>query len=345
MWNTLIEEFLIRQMFWMFHGEECKKEMKKLVLKTKNNENFLNKFETEPNFKMSSLDKFNEDLHNLKLFDQIVDIISNDKKYLDSLVVEKNVRELVVAKMSRNFKSLFTECSDEGKNQIKEIITNNLQFADYFDEINDELYDNFKVSEILKDENIKNKEEILKYAFESQKGNSLLIITFFAQKKAEEKGFLEELEKNYGIYLDVDNFIKDMNKKIEEIKSFKELYEFIGVDFGKDKTDMELIIEAYDKANEKGYIKSDNRLSRSQNSDRGINRRGSNRDRGFRGRGFSHGRGGFNRGRGGFNRGRGGFNRGRGGFSRCRGGLNRGRGFDRNRTNSRYRSRSRSRSN
>ena len=169
MWNCLLEEFLIRQMSWLFHGEENRQKMKKIVLKS----SLLNIFENDPNLKMRHLDKFNDDLNNLKLFDQIVDIISNDEKYIESALVGKDkVRDQVIGKMKISFKSLFTECSEEGKNQIKEIISNNLDFPEYFDEIPDELYDNFKVSNILKDGNIENSEEILKYAFESQRGNS-----------------------------------------------------------------------------------------------------------------------------------------------------------------------------
>ena len=349
MWDCLFEESLIRQMSWMFHGDENREKMKKLVLKTKNDEICLNRFENDKFFKMRHLDKFNEDLNKLKLFDQVVDIISKDEKYLEFLLVGKDrAREHVVANMNRNFKNMYTECGEDGKKQLNEIITNNLNFSDYFGELDDDLYDNYKVSEILKDENIKNKEEILKYAYETQRGNSLLLITFFAQKKIEEKGFMEELEKNYGIYLDVDNFIIDMNKKLEEIKSYKDLYAYIGSDFGKDKTDMELIIEAYDKAKEKGYIKPSNnqRIDNTRNfrGGRGFNRGRGNRGFGGRGRGFGgrdnrEFRGRIFRGRG---RGDGFRGRGRGGY-RGRGGF-RDRGFNRGRDRPRGRERSRSRS-
>ena len=65
---------------------------------------------------------------------------------------------------------------------------------------------------------------------------------------------MEELEKNYGIYLDVDNFIKDMKQKLNEIKSYKQLFEYIGNEFGKNKSDIEIIREAYEKAKLKKYI-------------------------------------------------------------------------------------------
>jgi len=118
------------------------------------------------------------------------------------------------------------------------------------------LYDLFKVDEILKNNNIKNIDEILKYAYKSQRGNQLLLITFLALKKIGEKDFMDELEKNYGIFIDVDKFVQEMKQKLNDIKTFKDLYEYIGSEFGKDKTELELIIDAYTKAKEKGYIRA-----------------------------------------------------------------------------------------
>ena len=109
-------------------------------------------------------------------------------------------------------------------------------------------------------------------AFEFQRGNKLLLITFFAQKKIEEENFLEELEKNYGVYLEVDKFIKEMKDKLSEIKTYKSLFEYIGCDFfkkeGKYKDDLELIIYSYKKAKEKGYFgrRESNLLGNSKNS-------------------------------------------------------------------------------
>ena len=74
MWEQLFEEFLTRQMFWIFHNNENRQKMKRLVLKTRNNEKCLTRYENEPRFKMNDLKKFNEDLTKLNLFEQIVDI-------------------------------------------------------------------------------------------------------------------------------------------------------------------------------------------------------------------------------------------------------------------------------
>ena len=318
MWDCLFEEVIIRTMFWGFHSDENKEKMKKIVLKTRNNNTCMRRYENEPNFKMKYLDKFIADLNRLKLFDQIVDIISKDKKYLESIVVGKDsAKQQIINNMSQNFKSLFCGCGDDSRNQIKKIITDNLDFSDYFFELVDSRYNNFQVSDILRDGNIKNKDEIVQTLFDSQRGNKLLIITFFAQKKIEEKGFLEELEKNYGIYLEVDDFIEEMQKKLDEIKTFKQLLEYVGSDFGKDKTDLEIIIEAYDKAKEKNYLKpTNNQINYNQfniinnNLFRGNNQ--NNRGRG-RGRGNQRGRGGRGgRGRGFQYRGGRGYYRGRG---------------------------------
>jgi len=108
------------------------------------------------------------------------------------------------------------------------------------------------VDELLKDE------EFLKNVYGGQRGNNLLLITFFAQKKIEEKGFMDELEKNYGIYLEVDNFIKEMRQKLDEVRSYRQLFEYIGSEFGKNKTDEELIKEAFEKAYSKRYISDNN---------------------------------------------------------------------------------------
>ena len=115
-------------------------------------------------------------------------------------------------------------------------------------------YEQLKIDELLP----KLKKDVLKkvldYAFESQRGNKLLIITFFTRNKIENKEFIQELQKNYGIYLDVDIFIKEMNQALKDIKTYKQLFEYIGDDFAKNMNEEDIIINCYKKAKEKKYI-------------------------------------------------------------------------------------------
>jgi hypothetical protein len=67
MWNTLFEEFFTREMYWIFHGDECKNKMKNLIMENNDNDKKIIdkicfvKFEDDPNFKMSYLDIFNKE--------------------------------------------------------------------------------------------------------------------------------------------------------------------------------------------------------------------------------------------------------------------------------------------
>ena len=176
-YNSLFEDFIIRQMFWMFHSDESKEDMKNLILRNKNNRLYLEEFEKNKDFKMNRLDEFNQDIKDKNIYKEIIDIISTDKGYLEHIFLGKEkARELAEKRISQSFKRLFQECSREGKDKLKDIILKNLYFPDYFQQVlqkNIELYDKFKVNELLKDLSGNVKEEFLSRAFESQKGNKL----------------------------------------------------------------------------------------------------------------------------------------------------------------------------
>ena len=274
--NALFEEYFTRQMYWIFHGDECKAKMKELILQNPLNlkdekvldKIYLEKFENDPDFKMKYLDLFNKELHNLGIFNNVVNIISNDNNILNLYHNDKKeAKNQVKIRMRQSFKKLFNECSSEGKSKLKELILDNLHFYQFFETqfTLDSFYESFKVDQLLEYNNLQNQDEILKYAYESQRGNQLLLITFFALKKMEENGFMDELEKNYGIFLEVDNFVQDLKIKLNEIKSFKALYEYVGSELGKDKTELEFIIEGYRRAKKKKYIRDPNETKRDDN--------------------------------------------------------------------------------
>ena len=77
-------------------------------------------------------------------------------------------------------------------------------------------------------------------------------------EKMEEDAFLEELEKTYGIYMQVDEFVKELKQKLKKINNFKSLFEYVGVELEKEKTDLDVVLEAYERAKEKGYIRDPN---------------------------------------------------------------------------------------
>ena len=235
--KVLIEEFLIRQMYWIFHGPECQITMKSKVVDSGlkvQDEAYLDLFQKDPNFKMKYLDIFVKELHRQDIYRQMIDIISNDKDYLWSYNHNrKYARRNAEQGITRSFKSLYNQCSQWSKNRMNDLIREKMNFSDFFEEdqrvIKTELYDSYQVEEVLKGGNDSNTSDILSYAYDSQKGNQLLLITFSVLKKLEEKGFMEELEKNYGIYLGVDAFLEEIKQKLREIKSFKSLYEFIRI--------------------------------------------------------------------------------------------------------------------
>ena len=335
MWYTLFEESSTRKSYWIFYSDDNRAKMKKLLFKDKKpsvDDICFKRFEEDYSYDIVNLKNFNDDLRDKNIYDKIVDIINSDENFKsitryryflddsydsfdDEICTEitnsEEKKKIIMEKMEKNFKDLFCQCSKQSKNKMFKIISQKLQFSEYFDikeedetiklyedktEIRNYYYDSCKLDEYLKDREIENIDEILQYAFDNQKGNKLLIITFFTQKKIEDKEFMKELEANYGIYLDVEAFIKEMNQKLNEIKSFSEMYKYIGSEYGKDLTDLEIIIKSYERAKLKGYIRDQNSsttFNRSQNFRGGYNRgRGRGDFRGKRGgRGTVRGRG------------------------------------------------------
>ena len=298
-WNVLFEEFAIRQAYWIFH--ENKNKLKML--------NLINKYL----FKKNSNELFYEDLVKNKLLGKFVNIIMLDPYFTCFCDPNLQNQNQVANALKTSFKKIISACNKNTVKYLKKFIYKNEILRKYIFIKNNvflkqdnspigNLYDSFQVDTILKQLEQNTLQQVLDYAFESQRGNKLLIITFFTKKKIEDKKFMEELEKNYGIYLEVDSFIKEMNKQLKDIQNYHDFFKYIGSDFGKDMNDLDILIHCYQKAKEKKYI--DETFNRDLNSSQNF-RRGRGR------RGFYRGRVDFNRGREEFIRGRG-RRRGRG---------------------------------
>ena len=266
--DVLIQEFLIRQVYWIFHGPDCMMTMRQKVVSgglKVSDDVYLDLFQTDPNFKMRYLDIFNKELHRQRIYNQVINIISNDRDFLRNYRNSwKYAKRMAETRITHGFKSLYNEISPWSRNRLRHLISERMHFSDFFEEdvglLAGKMYDSFKVDELLKgyDEN-HDTNDILKYAYDSQKGNPLLLITFSVLKKLGEEGFTKTLEDDYGIFVKVDEFVDELKKNLNQIKSYKELYQFIGTDLGNDKTELDLIINSYESAKKKGYIRDPNR--------------------------------------------------------------------------------------
>ena len=268
--DVLIQEFLIRQAYWIFHGPDCMMTMRQKVVNGSlkvSDDVYLDKFQSDPNFKMRHLDVFNNELHRQRIYNQVISIISNDRDFLRNYRNNwKYAKRMAESRITQSFKQLYNEVSSWSRNKLRDLISQRMEFHIFFEEseqvIRAQMYDSFQVSDILKG-NAESHDinDILKFAYDSQKGNQLLLITFAVLKKLNEEGFMKALEDDYGVYVKVDAFVDEIKKSLNDVKSYKELYEFIGTDIGNDKTELDLIIDSYEMAKKKRYIRDPNRIN------------------------------------------------------------------------------------
>ena len=222
MWNALYEEFLLRQIYWAFYDYKNKKNTIENMLKNgvKHKTEYKTKIklveeETLKNCIKEGLYYFKGDnktfidiLKKEGIYDQIIG-------YLFGFYDIKYLKEKVINEMDNKFNIIFNKLKGSIKGKILNILfQKNKVFYEFFEITKNgkELYEKElaeKEKELIKiliqnernaysnktaDELI-NDEEFLKCVYRSQRGNNLLLITFFAQKKIEEKGFINELEK------------------------------------------------------------------------------------------------------------------------------------------------------
>ena len=210
-----------------------------------------------------------------EIFEKIVEIISNgiiskpkslkdiicqEKKLKANKKLKNKIRQKILYEFPQIYKN---ECSSDNQIKIDKLLLKNVNLIKYcsteFKEKNNikeiDFFKNYEVEKLLKSIDEKYHLEIVKKLYDASRGK-LLIISTLAQKKMNESGFLKELEKNFGIFLNVKDFIKDFFKKREEIKCYKDLFNFMKEDvIDKDEDEYEMIIQSYENAKKKRYIK------------------------------------------------------------------------------------------
>ena len=210
----------------------------------------------------------------LGIFEEIVEIICKQiikkPKNLNDIFKSKKkikindeIKKKIKLRMIDEFPCIYkNECSSDAQKKIDQLLSKNIDLfnycsLDFIETKKLEKKDYFKtndVDKLMKKIDKKYHLEITKKLYGISKSN-LLLITTLAQMKINEPGFLNELEKNYGIFMKVEDFIQEINKKLKEIQCYKDLFNFMKADvIDKDEDEYERTIKVYETAKKKRYI-------------------------------------------------------------------------------------------
>ena len=204
--NNIKKELLELMILFFYCDNEMNPEMKSYIrniMKQLQNLILLILFEDNKYFSFKNQKSFINDLKKYNLFDKIVDIIFIESRYLfldeNNLILSDLLRSKIIKQMNLDFKGLFSKLDYQIKNKIKHILLNEINLANYFD-LN-------SINNCIK-KNCSNNTEIPTI-------NKLILIFTLLRKKSLSNHFLNDLEKNYGIFLDIEPFIEDLNKRIK----------------------------------------------------------------------------------------------------------------------------------
>ena len=136
------------------------------------------------------------------------------------LCLSEILRNKIIKQMSLNFRDLYIKLNEKIKQKIKRILLNEFNFSSYFD-INRYNYCFSDYSQEIKESTFSSYSEFLDFFF---------IINSIREKVLDEC-FLNDLENNYGIYLNNEAFIAKLNKKKKKMKGIDEAIEYF---FGDD---------------------------------------------------------------------------------------------------------------
>ena len=212
------------------------------------------------------------------IFDKIIEIISKEiikkPKSLNDIFGQKikkkdskiddKIKNETKLRIINEFPIIYKkDCSSSAQKKIDQLLLKKIDLRKYCsisliekEKIKPtDFFQSNEVDKLMKKIDKKYHLEVTKKIYETSRGN-LLTITTLAQMKINEPGFMEELSKNYGVFIKAVDFIKEINKKLEEIQCYKDLFNFMKSDIiNKDEDEYERIIKCYQKAKEKRYIK------------------------------------------------------------------------------------------
>ena len=239
--------------------------------------------------KIENIDKFKFELKENGIFNIIISIILKDENIFEFKEFKKKEEKKTNSSTNNPFDELFvSHVSDLNEDILEKNFDEKIN--DYLKILNEEtlikifeliigeksfnylenFYPELKIKDIekseyergfvdkilkdIKDEAIRKK--LLVQFYNNQKGNKLTLISFLARKKIKTPGFMEELEKNYGVLLNCSDFMKEIKTTIENVKSYTELYKFIDCDIIGNQSEYDYIIKKYQIAKLKRYIRA-----------------------------------------------------------------------------------------
>jgi len=147
---------------------------------------------------LKSPEEFLQYLEDSHLFSKIAEIMKFEKNlFLYNGKMNRRIKKIICT----SFKKFILNSDMNTREKLKEIIVENIHFYDY---IEFEKFFNNELDDGLKK---KGRKDIL----------NNLVILLYIKKKINEKNFMNELENNFGVYLDIDETIKKLNEIISNI--------------------------------------------------------------------------------------------------------------------------------
>ena len=128
MWYVLFEESSTRKPYWIFHGDEFRAKMKRLIFKDRKpliDDVCLKRFEEDYMYDLNDQYSFIKDLKNNKIFDKIIDIINSDENFknvtyfcggydsdddfcYNTVTNSRMKKEIISEKIERSFKNVYS---------------------------------------------------------------------------------------------------------------------------------------------------------------------------------------------------------------------------------------------
>jgi hypothetical protein len=159
-------------------------------------------FIKKENCDLISPKKFLYYLEENNLFVDILEIMKFERNLF--LYNGKNLKKIVKKIIYSSFKKFILNADEITKDKIKTLILKNMKFYNYIDfahffNFNDDIYS-------------KDTKEIY----------NNFVVFLYLKKIINENNFINLLEDNYGVYLDIDNMIKKLNAILDNITSYYE---------------------------------------------------------------------------------------------------------------------------